>query len=145
MRHDLRDLQDLSICEHLVLIEQQEQKHLVGGDEEHVALAGKVSFQLSIPQVEFPIEHASIIILVVVELSECLYRVVDFLGQAQLHIGILKIVGPVSTRQNLHIEVNIEVSRHVFLPKLLAQFFTHLHVLEHHLQSLCELEPAFLL
>ena len=43
MRLDLSDLQDLSICEHLMLVEQQEQEHLVGGDEEHVALTSEVS------------------------------------------------------------------------------------------------------
>ena len=75
MSLDLGYLQDLLVSQHSMLVKQKQQKHLVRGSQELVAfVVGESASNLSVAQVEFPIQHPPIVVLAVVKGSESGHR-----------------------------------------------------------------------
>ena len=60
-------------------------------------------------------------------------------------LSVLFVIGPLTLRDDLHIEVDFKSLARRAALELLHELVRHFHVLEHHLEALGELATAFFL
>jgi hypothetical protein len=131
---DIGECLDLLELELVVVVEEQEDAHLVGAYLEFVfvVLFSQDGLHICTTRVVLPSEQSARV-FVGVELVEVADAHLDLLGQDDHERAVLGLIGPVASGKYLHIHLKCQLLGQLGAFELSHRVLRHLDVFEHHL------------